>query len=110
MTNAIGGAFRRRVLERRPGLDGRDRGADAVLIRLRHITSSIPAAAKSPWHPEVLEQMGGPEWQQLYVNAEHDGEVGVITIGRGEATTGMSTPSSTAAIDWLKGRKSVASL
>ena len=34
-----------------------------------------PAAAKSAWYPDAFDAISGAEWQQLYVNAEHDGTV-----------------------------------
>jgi enoyl-CoA hydratase/carnithine racemase len=46
--------------------------------------------------------MDTAEWQQLYVNAEHDGEVGVITIGR-ESYNSDVNDEMNRAIDWLKG-------
>jgi len=60
-----------------------------------------PEAAGSAWHPEVFEQMDGADWQQLYVNAEHDGKAGVITLGR-EAYNQDVDDELNRAIDWLK--------
>ncbi len=62
----------------------------------------FPSAAKKAWHPKALEQMESSEWQQLYVNAEHDGEVGVISIGR-EAYNSDVDLELNRAIDWLAG-------
>jgi enoyl-CoA hydratase/carnithine racemase len=45
--------------------------------------------------------MGGPQWQQLYVNAEHDGTVGVVTIGR-ESYNGDVDRELNRALDWLE--------
>ena len=45
--------------------------------------------------------MDSPEWQQLYVNAEHDGKVGVITIGRESYNSDVDAELNRA-IDWLK--------
>jgi enoyl-CoA hydratase/carnithine racemase len=59
-----------------------------------------PEAAGESWYPEVFERMGDPEWQQLYVNAEHDGSVGVITIAR-EAYNHDVDAELSRAIDWL---------
>ena len=58
-------------------------------------------AAKENWHPEALADMGTPEWQQLYVNAEHDGKVGVITISR-ESYSDDVNDELGRAMDWLK--------
>ena len=60
-----------------------------------------PEAADNTWHPEVLEKLNSPEWQQLYVNAEHDGKVGVISISR-EAYNHDVNDELNRAIDWLK--------
>jgi enoyl-CoA hydratase len=82
----------------------REAGPDAVLKTVAAYHKLHPAAANSPWRPEVLEQMGGTEWQQLYVNAEHNGTVGVITIGR-ESYNWHVNAELNRAIDWLKGQK-----
>jgi enoyl-CoA hydratase/carnithine racemase len=60
-----------------------------------------PAAAGGAWHPAVFERMEDPEWQQLHVNAEHDGSTGVITIGR-DSYNGDVDREMNRAIDWLK--------
>jgi enoyl-CoA hydratase/carnithine racemase len=60
-----------------------------------------PAAAGPSWHPEALERIDTPEWQQLYVNAEHDGAAGVITLGR-EAYNWDVDAELNRAIDWLR--------
>ena len=60
-----------------------------------------PEASKDAWHPEVLEKINTPEWQQLYVNAEHDSKVGVISISR-EAYNYDVNDELNRAIDWLK--------
>ena len=60
-----------------------------------------PQAAKKAWHPEVFQQIDSPEWQQLYVNAEHDGEVGAITLSR-ESYSAEVDQELNRAIDWLK--------
>lgn len=60
-----------------------------------------PAAAQSAWHPEAFERMDAPEWQQLYVNAEHDGMVGAVTLSR--ETYGWEVDHElNRALDWLK--------
>lgn len=60
-----------------------------------------PDAAKSPWHADALDRVNEAEWQQLYVNAEHDGTVGVITLSR-ESYNGDVDVELNRAIDWLK--------
>lgn len=79
----------------------RDHGADAVRRIVEAYQRLHPAAAGRAWFPEVLEQLGSAEWQQLYVNAEHDGTVGVITLGR-EAYNSDVDLELNRAIDWLK--------
>jgi enoyl-CoA hydratase/carnithine racemase len=60
-----------------------------------------PPAADSAWHPESFDLMDGPDWQQLYVNAEHDGQVGVVTISR-ESYGWDVDREMNRALDWLK--------
>jgi enoyl-CoA hydratase/carnithine racemase len=45
--------------------------------------------------------MDEPEWQQLYVNAEHDGKVGMITLSRESYNSDVDAELNRA-IDWLK--------
>ena len=52
-------------------------------------------------YPEALQQIESPEWQHLYVNAEHDGLVGIITPGRESYNTDVDHELNRA-IDWLK--------
>lgn len=72
--------------------------AAAIVARYHELH---PQAAGESWHPEVLGQMDGPDWQQLYVNAEHNGEVGVLTISR-EAYNWDVDAELNRAIDWLQ--------
>lgn len=60
-----------------------------------------PAAAGSAWHPEALDRMDSPGWRQLYVNAEHDGTVGVVTLSRESYGWDVDTELNRA-LDWLK--------
>ena len=62
-----------------------------------------PASAGPAWHPEALERMDEPEWQQLYVNAEHDGTVGVVSVSR-ESYNWDVDRELNRALDWLKGQ------
>ena len=82
----------------------RDYGADAVIERVEAYHKLHPEAAASAWHPDAFQAMDTPEWQQLYVNAEHDGEVGVVTISR-ESYNGEVDSELNRAIDWLKGQE-----
>ena len=56
-------------------------------------------AAGSAWHPEAFSAVEGAEGQQLYVNAEHNGKVGVITLSR-EAYNWDVDAELNRAIDW----------
>ena len=76
-------------------------GPDAVIARVESYHRLHPAAAKQAWHPEALRAMETPEWRQLYVNAEHDGTVGVVTIGR-ESLNADVIDELNRAFDWLK--------
>jgi enoyl-CoA hydratase/carnithine racemase len=97
--NAIGelcAQFRRGILATM-----RELGPDNVIQIVEAYHKLHPEAAASAWHPDALAGMDSPEWQQLYVNAEHDGEVGVITIGR-ESYGWDVDRELNRAIDWLK--------
>jgi len=80
----------------------RSTGAEAAVRIVERYHQLHPGAAASPWRPEALARMDSPEWQQLYVNAEHDGTVGVITLSR-ESYNGDVDAELNRAIDWLTG-------
>jgi enoyl-CoA hydratase/carnithine racemase len=97
--NAIGelcAQFRRGVLS-----VIRSHGADSAVKTVEAYHKLHPGAAKNAWYPGVFEQIDGVDWQQLYVNAEHDGNVGVITIGRESYNSDVNVEMNRA-IDWLK--------
>lgn len=97
--NAIGelcAQFRRGVLAMI-----RSMGATRAIETVQNYHRLCPQAAESVWYPAVFEQIDSPEWQQLYVNAEHDGNVGVVTISR-EAYNADVDAELNRAIDWLK--------
>ena len=79
----------------------RDLGADTVIGRVETYHKLHPEAAGGCWYPQVFEQMDSPEWNQLYVNAEHNDQVGVITISR-ESLNWDVINELNRAIDWLK--------
>jgi len=79
-------------------------GAEKSVSIVKQYHALHPEAAKKAWHPEVFEKIGSAEWQQLYVNAEHDGAVGVITIGR-ESYNHDVNAELNRAIDWLGAQK-----
>jgi enoyl-CoA hydratase/carnithine racemase len=63
-----------------------------------------PSVAEHHWYPEVFDAMDSAEWRQLYVNAEHDGSVGVITIGRESYSSDVDAELNRA-MDWLRSEK-----
>ena len=79
-------------------------GAAKAVALVEAYHKQHPSAAKSAWHADALERISEPEWQQLYVNAEHDGKVGVITLSR-ESYNGDVDAELNRAIDWLNAAK-----
>ena len=80
----------------------REHGADDAISTVEAYHRLQPGAAKSAWHPDAFEQLESPQWRQLYVNAEHDGKVGVISIGR-ESYNADVDAEMNRAVDWLVG-------
>ena len=76
-------------------------GREKVVALVEEYHKLEPKAAQSPWHPEAFANLDTPEWRQLYVNAEHDGTVGVISIGR-ESYSWHVDAELNRAVDWLK--------
>jgi enoyl-CoA hydratase/carnithine racemase len=74
-------------------------GNAADIVRAYH--ELHPEAAKGAWYPDAFERLGDTDCQQLYVNAEHNGKFGVITIGR-ESYNADVDAELNRAIDWLK--------
>jgi enoyl-CoA hydratase/carnithine racemase len=100
--NAIGelcAQFRKGILALMRGL-----GPDQSIRLVEAYHRLQPEAAKAAWYPDTLGRMEDAEWQQLYVNAEHDGKVGVITIGR-EAYNSDVDAELNRAISWLRSQK-----
>jgi len=80
----------------------RDLGPESVIATVEDYHRLYPDAKKGKsWFPAAFEAIESPEWQQLYVNAEHDGTVGVITINR-ESYNWDVDHELNRAIDWLK--------
>ena len=79
----------------------REEGAEAVIKTVEAYHAIHPEAAAKAWHPDAFQLMDSPEWQQLYVNAEHDGTVGVVTISR-ESYNGDVDTELNRALDWLR--------
>jgi enoyl-CoA hydratase/carnithine racemase/3-hydroxyacyl-CoA dehydrogenase len=76
-------------------------GADAAVKIVEAYQKLHPEAAVKAWFPDAFAGIDSPEWQQLYVNAEHDGTVGVITISRESYSSDVDAELNRA-IDWLK--------
>jgi len=76
-------------------------GPDQVIARVEAYHRLHPDAGKRAWHPDALGAMDTPEWRQLYVNAEHDGTVGVVTMGR-ESLNADVIDELNRAFDWLE--------
>ena len=79
----------------------RNSGAEGARRLVEDYHKLDPLAAKKAWYPEVFDRIDTPEWQQLYVNAEHDGKVGVISINRESYNSDVNAEMNRA-IDWLK--------
>ncbi len=79
----------------------RNMGSENVVKTVKAYHELHPGAAGKCWYPEVFEEIDSNEWQQLYVNAEHDGQVGVITIGRESYNSDVDSELNRS-IDWLK--------
>jgi enoyl-CoA hydratase/carnithine racemase len=60
-----------------------------------------PEAAGNAWFPDAFEHLDDKNWQQLYVNAEHDGKVGLISISRESYNHDVDIELNRA-VDWLK--------
>jgi len=76
-------------------------GTETALRTVKAYHERHPEAAKGCWYPAAFESMDTPAWQQLYVNAEHDGAVGAITIAR-ESYNSDVNDELNRAIGWLK--------
>jgi enoyl-CoA hydratase/carnithine racemase len=80
--------------------DIRRTGYDSTIKRVESYHLLNPEAAEASWFPDVFEKMDEPDWQQLYINAEHDGNIGIITIGRESYNSDVDSELNRA-IDWL---------
>jgi enoyl-CoA hydratase/carnithine racemase/3-hydroxyacyl-CoA dehydrogenase len=97
--NAIGelcAQFRRGIL-----VVIRELGVESAIAVVEAYHRMHPEAAEVGWFPDAFEGMEGPEWQQLYVNAEHDGRVGVVTISRESYNRDVDRELNRA-LDWLR--------
>ncbi len=79
----------------------RDLGPERAIELVEAYHQRHPEAGKAAWFPDSFARIDSPEWQQLYVNAEHDGTVGVVTISR-ESYNWDVDAELNRAIDWLK--------
>ena len=99
LMNSIGelcAQFRRGILA-----EIRGRGSAGVKKILADYHRLHPQAAAGCYYPEVFATWDSVAGQQLYVNAEHDGTVGVITLGRESYNSDVNLELNRA-IDWLK--------
>jgi enoyl-CoA hydratase/carnithine racemase len=99
LINAIGelcAQFRNGILA-----DIRSVGAGRAIKTVETYHQLHPEAANACWFPEVFNDMDETGWQQLYVNAEHDGNAGVISISRESYNSDVDSELNRA-IDWLK--------
>lgn len=97
--NAIGelcAQFRRGILTQI-----RELGQDQIIDIVSSYHSVHPQAAKQCWFPETFDNLQSHDWQQLYVNAEHDDQIGIITISRESYNRDVDAELNRA-IDWLK--------
>lgn len=77
-------------------------GADeARRIVSRYHCLEPEAADERSWRPEALDRLDEPSCRQLWVNAEHDGTVGVVSIGR-ESYNWDVDEELGRALDWLR--------
>lgn len=85
-----------------PGVlaDIRRTGSEAAIKMVENYHKLNPDTGKDCWYPDVFERINNKEWQQLYVNAEHDGTSGVITIGRESYNSDVDIELNRS-IDWL---------
>lgn len=82
----------------------RELGAKESVRLVKAYHKIHPEAARTKWYPQVLVNIDNVAWQQLYVNAEHDGKFGVITISRESYNRDVDAELNRA-IDWLKKQK-----
>ncbi|MBI2969083.1 MAG: enoyl-CoA hydratase/isomerase family protein [Bacteroidetes bacterium] len=82
----------------------RKTGKDEIIRTVKKYHALYPPAAETAWHNDVLSKMDEPEWQQLYVNAEHNGKAGVITISRESYNSDVDAELNRA-ITWLTDQK-----
>ncbi len=78
----------------------RKMGTEKALDLVEKYHRLVPLAAKTKWYPDTLQNLNTAEWQQLYVNAEHDGTNGYVCISR-ESYNYDVNEELNRAIDWL---------
>lgn len=76
-------------------------GSEKALEWVKKYHQLFPQAAQTKWYPETISNLTSPEWQQLYVNAEHDGEIGIISISRESYNYDVNAELNRA-MDWLQ--------
>jgi len=97
--NAIGelcAQFRKGILAKI-----REIGVSETIGIVEEFQKLMPEISAECWFPEEFEKIENPEWQQLYVNGEHNGSVGVITVSRESYNSDVDIELNRA-FDWLK--------
>jgi len=79
----------------------RNLGTKKAINIVNQYHKKYPEAKKEAWYPNTIKNLSKPEWNQVYVNAEHNGEVGIITISRESYNWDVNNELNSA-IDWLK--------
>lgn len=82
----------------------RNLGTDKAIGIVNQYHKQHPEAKNAAWHPNTIKDLSSHEWTQVYVNAEHNDEVGVITISRESYNWDVNNELNSA-IDWLKNQK-----
>jgi enoyl-CoA hydratase/carnithine racemase/3-hydroxyacyl-CoA dehydrogenase len=78
----------------------REAGPEAAIRTVEAWHRLEPQAKGSAWHPDAFASLESAEIRQLYVNAEHDGAVGVVTLSR-ESYGWDVDRELNRALDWL---------
>jgi enoyl-CoA hydratase/carnithine racemase/3-hydroxyacyl-CoA dehydrogenase len=76
-------------------------GADNAIKIVEDYHKIHPEAAVKAWYPDNFKNIYVNNWKQLYVSAEHNMKVGIITISRESYNYDVDAELNRA-IDWLK--------
>lgn len=78
----------------------RNYGTEKAIKIVEDYHKLYPEASQKSCYKETFYNMETHSWQQLYVNAEHDGKIGIITLGR-ESYNDDVDKELNRTIDWL---------